>query len=173
LSSDPTKNIANINESRILIVPSAELESFTKIDAFYLTEVSYHSVSVESIRTYSVKLPPTLMDVNGNPIEQGKDYVIKILMMGSTFNQLSLLKSNKINLSEQGIYNGYYEGVICYTYRIVNMDPSIRNSGRYRNTCTTFGGQFFVGSEDNYLGRLGSMGISFSPEERTIRITGE
>jgi len=106
------EQIAGIGEFRILVIPSALSDEFEKGSALNLSSDSYTNVKITTTDlSYSVRLS-VKTDVEGNPVTNNKEYVIKILMIGDKFNQLSLIESNKITLTDQGIFNGYYEGFI-------------------------------------------------------------
>ncbi len=107
------RNIARIGQFRILVIPSEISGSFDRKQAFLLTPERYSTVALSNSQEYSVRLS-SVLDVEGNPIVANKEYVVKILMVGERFNQLSQLESNWLTLREQGIYNGYYQGVLVH-----------------------------------------------------------
>ena len=100
--------LSEIEEMRIIVIPANIAEEFSKRDAFILPEDSYKSLPFGS-DNYSERLSIQL-DVNGNTIIESKEYVIKILMLGDRFNQLSIINSNVFTLNQVGIYNGVYFG---------------------------------------------------------------
>ena len=105
------ENVAGINEFRVFIIPTGTSRDFSKEDAFLLTEERYKVVPLSDNEKFSVRLSG-LRDVTGEAIITNKSYVVKILMIGETFNQLSILESNRLSIQDQGIYNGYYEGIL-------------------------------------------------------------
>ena len=111
------ESIAGISEFRIIVIPSELSEGFTKTQALKLSSGSYTTVQPSSDPDYSVRMS-AISDIMGSPIENNEEYVIKILMDGDGFNQLSIIESNVLILTDQGIYNGYYEGTIQWRGRI-------------------------------------------------------
>ena len=89
------ENVAGINEFRVFIIPSGTSRDFSKEDAFLLTEERYKVVPLSDNEKFSVRLSG-LRDVTGEAIITNKSYVVKILMIGETFNQLSILESNRL-----------------------------------------------------------------------------
>ena len=104
------EGIGGISELRIMVIPAIISEDFTKREALELSSNSYTSFSTSSDLSYLVRLSG-ISDVEGNGVSNNKEYVVKILMVGDGFNQLSILESNLFTLTDQGIYSGYYEGI--------------------------------------------------------------
>jgi len=102
--------IADISDLRILVIPFDLSDSYTKNQALELSSDSYHSIGQPSSGlSYSLRLS-SISDVEGNSVNNNKEYIIKILMVGEGFNQLSLIGSNQILLVNKGVLEGYYEG---------------------------------------------------------------
>lgn len=114
------EKVAGISQFKILILPLETLANFSKEQAFLLPEERYRRVYLSNNEQYSVRLSE-MLDVEGNPIVDNKEYVVKILMMGQQFNQLSILESNKLILSDQGIYNGYYQGALVHNIQLQDV----------------------------------------------------
>lgn len=114
-------NISRISDCRILVIPSDKSADFTKKDALKLSSNAYVNVEINSANdSYSIRLAD-ISDVEGDLIQNNKEYVIKIMMVGDQFNQFSILESNKFRLSVDGIYNGFYKGSVCCLF--LGRDP--------------------------------------------------
>jgi len=106
--------IAGINELRIMVIPSSMSTGFSKKQAIKLSSEHYTTeFRTTTNPDYSVRLSNEL-DVEGNPIDDTKEYIIKILMLGDKFNQLSIFQSNRLTLKERAIYEGSYKGVLTF-----------------------------------------------------------
>jgi len=115
--------IASIDEFRIIVLPSELSEVFTKKQALQLSSDSYTTVPITSTNPeYSERLS-VKMDVERNSVENNKEYVIKILMIGDGFNQLSIVESNKFILTDQDVYVGDYVGLSTWT--LIGYSPNI------------------------------------------------
>jgi len=105
--------IAEIDELRLIVLPSELSEGFSKKQALQLSSDSYTVVPITTTNPkYSERLS-VIFDVQGKPIIDNEEYVIKILMIGDGFNQLASADSNTITLLKTGIYNGLYVGQVC------------------------------------------------------------
>jgi len=142
------ENVAGISEFRVFIIPSGKSRDFSKEDAFFLSEERYKVVSLSDNEKFSVRFSG-IRDVNGDPISTNKSYVAKILMMGDAFNQLSVLESNRLSIQDQGIYNGYYEGVLVTNVQTQNRFTS---NERTINLRGTFAETSSI--PDNYIGQF-------------------
>ena len=150
------ENVAGISEFRVFIIPSGKVSGFSKEDAFLLTEERYKTVPLSDNEKFSLRLSG-ISDVTGDPIGANKSYVVKILMIGAAFNQLSLLESNTLSLQDQGIYNGYFEGVL-----VTNVQSQDRFFPDDRNGSILLKGIFAESSSipDSYIGQFTTQLIS-------------
>jgi len=173
-------NVAGISEFRVFIIPSRNSHVFSKEDAFLLTEERYKIVPLSDNEKFSLRLSG-IIDVTGASIGTNISYVIKILMIGETFNQLSMLESNPISIDDQGIYNGYYEGVL-----VTNVQGQDRFFSNGQELTVVLKGNFTESSSipDDYIGQFtteiittgfggfqsqfGSSAIRFSLDEGNI-----
>ena len=103
------KNNVNVFEYRVMVIPSNTSSSFTESLAASIPETSYSEVNPESFTLeYSIKrLPSNILDINGNPIINGIEYVVAVFVFTSGNYQLSGF-SKPFTLKNQGIYNGRY-----------------------------------------------------------------
>ena len=173
-------NVAGISEFRVFILPSGKSRDFSKEDAFLLTEDRYKTVSLSDNAKFTIRLSG-IRDVSGDLIGSNQSYVVKILMIGESFNQLSLIESNPLSIQDQGIYNGYYEGVL-----VTNVQGQDRFFSDDRESTIVLRGIFSESSSipDNYIGQFtteiittgfggfqsqfGSSAIRFSLDEGVI-----
>jgi len=99
----------NVEEYRIMIVPTSVSFGFNKDIAASIPPESYLEVLPRSFEVnYSLKrLPVGLLDVNGNPITNGNDYVAVLLVDGTDNQQISAF-SGSFTLRDTNIYSGRY-----------------------------------------------------------------
>ena len=76
------------------------------------------------------------MDVEGNSVIDNKKYVIKILMIGDSFNQLTMVESNEFRLTNVGIYDGFYSGLLMNGASIALSVGSIGEYQIISNRCS-------------------------------------
>jgi len=164
------KNIAGISQFNILIIPSNKSKSFTKEEALLLPEERFITVGLSNREDYAIRLSKT-NDIEGNPIVANKAYVAKILMIGQQFNQLSMIASDGLTLKDQGVFDGFYTGILVHNFRAgspSNNEKTLVLSGNFSETST----------EGNYVGqfttsetRQGFGGFVNAPGSTTIRLT--
>ena len=142
------ESIAGISEFRIMVFPSKLSEGFSKTQSLKLSSDSYTDVPITSTDPkYSIRLSQ-ISGVEGEQVENNKEYVIKILMIGDQFNQLSILRSNKIILIDQPIYNGYYKANFHLGFLQVDGIPPPNFKNEYVQ---------IIGTDDiKYFGKWGA-----------------
>jgi len=101
-----------------MIKPSSSSSSFTADLASGIPESNYFEVNpVPFENKYSIsRLTSNLLDVNGDQIINGVEYVVAIFVFGTGSHQLSEF-SRPFTLQDQGIYSGDYVGV--YSVEII------------------------------------------------------
>ena len=143
-------NVAGISEFRVFVIPSNMINNFNEEDAFLLTEDRYKAVPLSDTEKFTVQLSG-INDVSGEEITTGRFYIVKILMLGENFTQLSMLESNELSIQDQGIYNGYYEGIFVTnitpqsTFLLNNQEVTISLTGDFLEDSATpngYVGQF-------------------------------
>jgi len=114
----------NVFEYRIMIIPSSSSSSFTADLASGIPESNYLEVNTVPFETkYPIsRLPSNLLDIKGDQIINGVEYVVAIFVFGTGSHQLSEF-SRPFRLIEQGIYSGDYEGV--YSGEIIKFVSEI------------------------------------------------
>jgi len=117
----------NVTEYRIMVVSSNNSNSFDVGNAASLPESNYLEVNpVTFDNEYSEsRLPSSLLDVNGDQIINGVEYVVAIFVFGTGTHQLSEF-SRPLTLLNQGIYVGEYTGV--YIQDIINPSAPACNT---------------------------------------------
>ena len=105
------ENNLNVSEYRIMVIPTNSSSSFNQDIAVSIPRDSYLFIDPISFETkYSEsRLPSALLDVNGDLIVNGVEYVVAVLVEGTGNFQLSEF-SKPFTLLDQGIYVGYYKG---------------------------------------------------------------
>ena len=99
----------NVSEYRVMLIPTSKINSFDESIASSVPETGYFSLFPEIFKSeYSIKrLPPSLPDVTSAPIQNNREYVAAVLVLGTGNQQLSAF-SAPFKLKEQGIYTGTY-----------------------------------------------------------------
>jgi len=99
----------NVIEYRIMVIPSSFSNSFDEGIAASISVTSYLSVLPESFKVEHSfqRLPSGLSDVNGSQIQNEKEYVVAVFVVGVGNHQLKAF-STPFTLKDQGIYTGKY-----------------------------------------------------------------
>ena len=122
----------NVEEYRIMIVPTSLSFAFNKDIAASIQPESYLEVLPQSFQVnYSLKrLPVGLLDVNGNPIINGNDYVAVLLVDGTDNQQISEF-SGSFSLRDRHIYSGkyFYGFEKSCVFLLDNASEELNNSG--------------------------------------------
>ncbi len=138
------KDNNNVIEYRIMVVPSSLKNSFNEDIAASISEESYFRLVPESFENeYSIKrLPSGLLAINGTQIQNEKEYVAAVFVLGKDNVQLSGY-SGQIFLRDQGIYNGRYSN--GYEKFCVLPDGSTQNLDRGAST-----GNYYIDLEKEF-----------------------
>jgi len=100
----------NVEEYRIMIIPEASSSTFNEEGAEITPRTNYATIFPEAFKIeYSLdRLPSTLLDVNGSPVQNDFNYVAAIYVVGKSERQLSQF-SMPFFIRDRGIYEGSYE----------------------------------------------------------------
>jgi len=104
------KDNLNVIEYRIMIVPSSASTSFDEGSAASIPSTSYFEIEPEVFKNeHSIKrLPSSLLDVNGSPIQNDGEYVAAVFVIGEDDKQLSQPFSLPFVLTDLGVFSGNY-----------------------------------------------------------------
>jgi len=100
----------NVEEYRIMIIPEASSSTFNEEGAEITPRTNYATIFPEAFKIeYSLdRLPSTLLDVNGSPVQNDFNYVVAIYVVGKSDTQLSQF-TEPFFIRDRGIYDGLYE----------------------------------------------------------------
>ncbi|MFY0685835.1 MAG: hypothetical protein JXQ90_01650 [Cyclobacteriaceae bacterium] len=118
-------DLSGVDEFRVILIPSDHGEIQIE-DALKLDELRYHVVEIKDSKHYAFDLP-SMLDVRGEEIKEGKNYRVKILMVGANIGQLSLISSNGVTIENNGKFDGYYVGTIKHN---INSRGDFSQSGQ-------------------------------------------
>jgi len=103
------KDNLNVIEYRIMIMPSNQMNSIDEGMALSIPSVSYLRVEPQSfvVEHSFQRLSASLLDINGAQIQNDREYVIAVFVVGTGNHQLKGFSTPFI-LKDQGIYVGRY-----------------------------------------------------------------
>ena len=109
------ENLGGIDSYRVFVVPSSQ-DSLSKEEAFLLTPDRYQTIELSNRAEHVARLG-NILDVNGDPIQSNQSYFAQLLMLGESFNQLSMISSNSVLIEDKGIFVGNYRGFFTTNVR--------------------------------------------------------
>ena len=114
---------AQISSYRTMLIPEDKIADFDLNQAFLLAPELYTESFINSNESNVIYFKHQL-DTEGDLIIPNKNYIAKVMMIGKEFNQLSLMNSNILSLTDQGILTGYYQG---------KLKTNISENGNFNN----------------------------------------